>query len=340
MPLNKEAYLRYTIIDACLTDKFHPYPDMQYLIEKCEDKLGKEFHVSTIQKDIKAMKEDELLGYMAPIKFSKSHNGYYYSEPGFTIRKISLQESELDALKAALELLSMYQGSRVSENFNEAVNKVLASVHESQPDDNARNKIIQTDNSSFQKGFEHFEFFFKAAKEKTPVCFVHYSYRHRVFNSHIVHPLILKEFNNTWYIVGYSETHKSIRTFGLDRIYEPLLLKHTFIEPKEKVRDDYFKYMYGVYPMANQEVQEIEFIVPPFLSDYLNAHPIHDSQTKKKESVNGHAIFNLKLIPTIELLNFFFSFSYDLTIIKPGWIQEEMIKRHKHALRHEEAGRK
>jgi len=37
----------------------HRYPSMDDLIDTCERKLGKPFSVSTIQKDIKAMKEDE-----------------------------------------------------------------------------------------------------------------------------------------------------------------------------------------------------------------------------------------------------------------------------------------
>ena len=47
----------------------------------------------------------------------------------------------------------------------------------------------------------------------------------RNFNAVIVHPIRLKEFDNKWYLIGFSEHHNSMRTFGLDRIYEPLQLK-------------------------------------------------------------------------------------------------------------------
>ena len=61
MPVNKEAFLRYRILDRMLKNKAKPYPSMDDLIDELEEKLGKSFSVSTIQKDIKSMKEDELL---------------------------------------------------------------------------------------------------------------------------------------------------------------------------------------------------------------------------------------------------------------------------------------
>lgn len=337
MSFNKEAYIRYTIIDACITNKRKPYPSMDFLLEECSRKLGKDFSISALQKDIKAMKEDELLNFNAPIKFSKSNNGYYYTDIDYSIRKISLQESDIEALKAATDMLSMYTGSRVSENFSSAVDKIFASVHERFPDGNSKRKIIQTDASPNHKGFEHFEVFIHAAKEKIPVCFVHYSYNHRVFKSVIVHPIILKEFQNNWYLVGYSENHKELRTFGLDRIYEPKLLKRIFVDTKDQVREDYFKNIYGVYPLEGQKVQDIEFIVNPMLSDYLHAHPIHESQKRTKELNYGHALFNLKLIPSQELINFFTSFSHQLVVRKPEWIQNEIRQRHQKALLYEKS---
>ena len=151
----------------------------------------------------------------------------------------------------------------------------------------------------------------------------------------IVNPLILKEFQNNWYLVGYSENHKELRTFGLDRMYEPKLLKRKFIDPARKVSDDYFKNIYGVYPIEGKVLQEIEFRVDPLLSDYLHAHPIHESMKRQREMEYGHAIFTLKLIPSQELINFFLSFSHQLVVRKPEWIQKEIHQRHEKALHYE-----
>ena len=336
MSFNKEAYIRYQIIDSCLTNPQKPYPTMDELIDNCERKLGKPFAVSTIQKDIKAMKEDEMLGFLAPIKFKKSHNGYYYSKPDYTIRTIPLNETDIESLKAATDMLAMYSGSRVSENFGHAVEKIFASVNERFPEGNSKRRIIQTDIAPSHKGFEHFELFLHSAKDKIPVCFVHYSYQKRIFNSVIVHPIILKEFQNHWYLVGYSENHEEIRTFGLDRIYDPKLLKRKFVEPKEKSKEDYFKHVYGVYPLPNQVKQRILFSVQPMLSDFLQAHPIHESQKIRREFAHGQALISLELIPSQELINYFLSFNLYLRVLEPKWMKEQILEHHKSIIAKEE----
>lgn len=323
MPLNKEAYIRYTIIDRCLGNKQRPFPSMEELMKECEARLGKQFSLSTIQKDIKTMKEDEELGFLAPILFSKSHNGYYYSDPDYTIRSISLQESEIEALKAATDMLSVYSGSRVSKNFGQAVSKIFAAVQERFPEAGEKRKLVQTDYNPNHKGLEYFEFFLHAAKERIPVCFVHYSYKKRQFRSIILHSLFLKEFQNNWYIVGYSENHKSLRTFGLDRIYEPKLLRKKFIDAPEKNVEDYFKHVYGVFPIPGEKLQSITFMASPIISDYLFAHPIHDTQVRTKELESGYGIFRLKLIPSVELINFFLSYSGELFLMTPEWLREQ-----------------
>ena len=58
MPVNKEAFLRYRIIDRMFHNKSIPYPTMNDIIDELENKLGKSFSISTVQKDIKAMNID------------------------------------------------------------------------------------------------------------------------------------------------------------------------------------------------------------------------------------------------------------------------------------------
>jgi predicted DNA-binding transcriptional regulator YafY len=281
------------------------------------------------------MKEDEGLGYFAPIKFHRGHQGYYYSEPDYSINKIALKETDIEAIKAYTDMLSEYSGTRVNYNFAHALNKVLASVKESFPDGNSKRKIIQTDHAPQHLGFEHFEILLHAAKEKIPICFVHYSYTNRDFKSVIVHPIMLKEFNNSWYLLAYSENHKSLRTFGFDRIYEPKLLKRVYKETDEKITINYFKHIYGVYPINNQKLQEIRFWVDPMLADYINAHPIHESQIKEHEMSHGHTIFKVKLIPSQELINLFQSYGEQLIVLTPEWIQTKINNQRLKALQHE-----
>jgi predicted DNA-binding transcriptional regulator YafY len=332
MPLNKLAYARYTIIDECLTNKRRPYPGMEDLIRTCEGKLQKEFSISQIQKDIKAMKEG-ILGIPAPIRFSKSYNGYYYGDPDFSIKTIPLNSNELESLHQAADLLKIFSGSRVSQYFNDAVRKIdtALKVDYGQPSTN-RYPIIDIERPSDHRGFQYFELFVEAAQNRNPVSFVHYSYDKRKFSAVILHTYMLKEFHNRWYVIGHSEKHGEVRIFGIDRIYDPLMLNREFKEDKKFNPDFYTKDLYGVLPMENQKKQRIDFRVTPGLSNYFLANPIHSSQKVVTYHEFGTLDFSIEVIPTIELLNDFFMYSTKLKVLKPVWIKRQISLMNKKAL--------
>ncbi|HOY31116.1 MAG TPA: WYL domain-containing protein [Bacteroidales bacterium] len=318
MSLNKEAYIRYKVIDECLTNRFVTYPTIQDLIAACERKLGKIFSVSAIQKDIKAMKEDDALGFLAPIKFSRQFNGYYYADTDYSINTIPLNSSDIEALDAVSDMLEAFTGSRISENFNQAVEKIFASLKEKKFQIGKKQRCIQTDTYNQQKGFENFERLLHAVANRIPVCFIHYSYKKRCFNSVITHPMLLKEFQNRWYLVAYSEQHKGLRTFGLDRIRDPLFLDKPFHEVDERIVNAYFSHIYGTYPWPGYKHQKIYFYASALMSDYIKANPIHESQKEHNVKSDGSIVFEVELIPSQELVNFFKQFSPDVVVLKPS----------------------
>lgn len=337
MSLNTEPILRYKIIDACLRNKQKPYPTMQDLIDACRDKLGKEFTVSTIQKDIQDMKgkDDDIdrLGYKAPIKYSKRHEGYYYSDPDYSIEEIPLNESEIDALYAANDLIQSFSGSRVSENFNHLVEKLNSYVIEKY-NNKGKNKrpLIQTENAPLQRGFQYFELLFTAIKKKEVVNFLHYSYDKRKFSSPIIHPYLLKEFKNRWYVIGYSETHKEIRSFGLDRIHNPVKLNRDYIDDDSFNPAYFLEDIFGITAIEGEKKQKIQFMVHPNLTNYIISQPIHKSQKKIKTTHDGYIYFELDLIPSIELLLELYGHSPNLWVEKPVWMKNEIVKMLKGAI--------
>ena len=333
MPLNKEAYLRYTIIDRCLNDQQRPYPSMEELVQACCDELGKRFSVSTIQKDIQDMKEDAVLGFHAPIRYSRRYKGYYYEQPGFSIRRLALQPQDVQALRNALDFLQAYSFSpSLGNGFRHAITKALAATQEAVPEKGRRHSVLRADYAPNQKGLEHLDFFLNAAHDETPVSFVHYSYNYRRFKAVVVHPYLIREFGNNWYLVGHSERHGQLRTFGFDRIYDPRPLQRAFIAPDEDELDQYLRHVYGVYPLEGHTLEEIRFLASPILSDYLHAHPIHASMQRVEESADGFGIFTLQLIPSLELINWFLSQAPQVRVLQPTWLREELNDLHRKAI--------
>ena len=89
MPTNKNAQLRYQILDRCFSDCHHKYT-IDDLIEKVNEALfdlcGTQISIRQIREDIKYMRDR--VTYNAPIEaypFDGRKSYYRYSDPTFSI---------------------------------------------------------------------------------------------------------------------------------------------------------------------------------------------------------------------------------------------------------------
>ncbi len=320
MAISRSAFKRYRVIDNLLRNIYRPYPTLLDIKRECQDKLQITPSLDTLEKDIKNMKQSDV--YDAPIVFCRKNRGYYYSDPNYSINSIPLTDSDISSIKEALDMIKNLGGNRVNERFSDAIQKILAAYKEDFPDSDINRKIILTDYVEGAKGYENFDTLFKACKNQYPVLFSHYSYNNREFKAIIVHPILLKEFQNRWYLVGYSEAHQSIRTFGLDRIYEPLHLKRKYIFSDNKEVECYCNDIYGVYPIENQPKQQITFLTSIKITNYFEAYPIHDSQ-KAEKNESGSSFFTIDVVPSMELIRLFRSYGKHLEVINPQWLRDQ-----------------
>ena len=333
MPPPSEAALRYTIIDRCLTNPYKPYPTMDDLKREIERELKTSVSTVTIQKDIAHMKKplDEG-GYDAPIKFKRSNQGYYYdfeNFPNFTIRTLGLNEKELEAIELATGVLQHFKGIKVNDTFNHAIDKLLSAVDIKKSDkDISLANAIQPEESTYMRGMEHFETIVTSIRKKRVISFIHYSYSKKLFKAILIHPYLMKESNKRWYVVGYSEEHKNIRSFGLDRVYDPMPINTSFKENKDINLRNLFENKIGLTTIKNhdEEVPEkIEIRVSPKMANYVKSMPLHKSQSHIETDGHGEIIITLRLVPTYELIALILSYSNEMELLKPLWLRHELV---------------
>ena len=96
-----------------------------------------------------------------------------------------------------------------------------------------------------------------------------------------MHPYLLKEYRNRWYLIGKSELKEKVITFGLDRIFDPILLEQTFRVDNNFSVDNFFKHSIGI-TVFNELPDEIIIETNPILSKYLISQPLHHSQILKE----------------------------------------------------------
>jgi predicted DNA-binding transcriptional regulator YafY len=322
MPLNKNAYQRYIVIDSLLRNKMRPYPTMQELIAACNERLSIDTKLNTIQKDIERMKMPPPDGFNAPIYYERYHKGYMYTDPDFKIGNLELTDADIASIRESLALVQSIGAGRIDEKFGHAMQKVLATVAEAfdQSERNAAS-YLQTMSPPISRGFAHFELFSRACRERIPLSFVHYGYKKRRFTAVELHPFLIKEFDNKWYLFGYSENHREVRHFGFDRIYSPLLLNKPFARFDQQATFDLLAHAYGVFPIPDKKKQRITLEVSSLITHYFEAYPIHNSQQIKKHE-DGAAQITLELVPTIELARLILWHGYHVQQIAPKWFAD------------------
>jgi predicted DNA-binding transcriptional regulator YafY len=323
MPVTKNPYLRYKAIDSRLRNRQMPKPTIQDLIKACERDTENRPSLDTVVKDIKNMR-----GYFhAPIDYCRTKKVYEYTDDAYRFDGVGLMEQDINSIKNAIELIQSIGSSRVSGQFEHAMEKVLSAYREKFPQGNYKKQFIQTDSPRDFRGFEHFDLFFRAIKDRIPVSIVHYSYSKHNFTSRIIHPMLLKEFDNRWYIVAFSEEHNEVRTFGFDRISDPVLLYGEFTEHQGAEALEKLKNLYGVYPIDNQPLQTIVFDIAPNELAYFRSFPIHESQEFLMVHNSGRARIKVDLIPSFELVRLLRSYGSNIRIVEPEWLRLEVTEK-------------
>ena len=186
-------------------------------------------------------------------------------------------------------------------------------------------QILKFEQGVVVGGAEFIPELIEAIKEKKKIQFDHYSFRKKKTKTVNFCPTLLKEYRNRWYLLGFSESHNEIRTFGLDRVKTLLTL------------EDYHEYKYeetenngiGIFSKFS-EVEEVVIKCTEFRAEYLNSLPLHQTQKIIKEE-EGYVTFSLDVEITPELFYQLVSYGPEVQIIKPKSLKKDVYEFHKEA---------
>ncbi len=324
MPVIKNALLRYRVIDRCIRNAYQPYPSKADLRAACEEELygssmGDNICDSTIEKDLFAMRME----HDAPIKYSKREKGYYYTDDSYTIDDVPLTEDDVDAIKIATNILSQFKNTELFSEFEFAIDKILDRVNiSSNVQDKAIEEFVQFERVEKFGGSEHLQTILKAIKEKKKIQFEYKSYTSNVAKTRRVHPYLLKEYRNRWYLIGKSELKDKTITFGLDRVENVVPLSDSYQPDSSFSPDNFFKYSIGITADYGKP-KKIVIETDELLSKYILSQPLHQSQ-EYLGGVNGKHQFSYFLLTTYELKMQILGFGKEIKVLEPVELQEEI----------------
>lgn len=319
MPINKDAYTRYRVIDQALRQ--NRFVKTSKLVELCSDRLGKEIKTRTIQKDITDMKEDTVLQLYAPIKYSHSEKAHYYPDDVHEIFPIvDLLDEEISALLFYGRTLNQYEGGEIFKEISKAIEKVLDSINIRK---DYRKIAIETESVPKVKGRELLTVILEALKLKKKLSFDYKKFQGESKNR-IVNPILLKEDKHMWYLVCQIDERSHFTTFAVDRMTNLQVLDQDSLDIDFN-SEEHFKYSFGITVPEEPPVKVILSFTPE-QGNYVKALPIHSSQEILEDNEQELKI-SIMVKPAYEFYSKLLSYGSNVIVISPEAVVNSMKNR-------------
>ena len=324
MPINKNALLRYRILDDCFRNRQRIY-FIEDLVDKVNeaflDMYGETVSLRQIRADIKHMRDR--ISYNAPIE-TIPYDGrrciYRYSDFNFSIFKSELKVEETAKLRSTIEMLGRFRGIP----GNGWLEEVISSLEYRFGIKGNAEKIVTFEQNDQLKGLEFLSDLIDAAFNHQPLLMTYHPYKGDAQTT-VIHPHHLKQYNTRWFLFGledHGEYGMSPVNKALDRIVKFTKADVPFIENEEINYENYFDDIVGV--THDRKHPEVEHVVLKFAKErfpYVVSKPIHHSQ----QVVNAEeCTLSVDVRINRELEQNIFSFGPQVEVLSPEWFRNQI----------------
>lgn len=324
MPKNRDAFIRYRVINACLKNKQHKFPSKDDLREKCMEALGvSDLSFRTIEKDIFDMRFDEELGFIAPIKYVPRMKGYMYEDEQYSIDNIPINDQDLDALYFASTILENYKNVSILQDFKGAVEKLNEAINIHKSAKKQELDFIHFEKADYIPGGEYLSTLVKAVHERKKVTFTYQKFNADTSKTYVFEPFSLKEYLSLWYVIGWVEEYQEVRTFALDRITSLEMLYDTQEKRETFENKRFFDNVLGI-SRPDDEKQKVVLQFTTLQGKYIKTSPIHHTQ-KIIKNESDEFVIELTLIPNHELMMKILSYGANVKVIEPVSLKNDVL---------------
>ncbi|MBO6586788.1 MAG: WYL domain-containing protein [Gracilimonas sp.] len=326
MSVNKNALLRYQVLDRCFRNpgrKFFWQDLLAEINEALEEYNGPESKIKRRQlfDDIKFMESDQ--GWSIPLERHKDGRKVYYrySDKDFSISNQPLNEDEKNQIDAAISVLSRFAGAPQFEWVQEMIPVLQDRLGLKQ----SSREVISIESNIDLKGIEYLGTLYDAIVNELVLKVEYQNFKSDDSFELTFHPHFLKQYNNRWFAFGLNE-ELDIQTWNLalDRIQNIEQTQSVYIQSDI----DWNEYFFDIIGVTRPENGKVETLVLEFTKEqapYVITKPLHPTQ--KHESVDGNLRVEIEIIPNYELKTLILSFGEKVKVLKPQSIKERIDSR-------------
>lgn len=247
-------------------------------------------------------------------------NGKYrYANSNFNAFGAELDPESLVTIKAAATLLKSIPGFELYDDLRDIIRQIEMRAD----NEDKEHTILVFDSKPAFDGNKYLVPLFEHITGENVITFSYHPFTADVAKEVVLHPYLLKEYNNRWFLLGLTEEARKenrfeITVLGLDRIKGK-------IKPQSSVEyyyhykfnpDLYHNDIVGVSIPKDSSAQKVVLQFSKPRGFYLITNPIHHSQKIIQEDKN-QVTFSFNIIPNLELQALIMSFTPDVEVIEP-----------------------
>ncbi len=325
--MNNDQFIRYKVLDRCFRDVSGSYT-ITDLVRVCSNAVA-EFHGDpdrkvaqrTVEKDI----EDLRLRYDIKLvdNVRLGHKKLYkYIDTSFSLMQKLLSDGELEQmlLQNVLDTLRLYddvpQYKWLYMFMQQRANGIKAD----------ETQAIEFQNNPDLMGMEHFDVILNAIIKHQPIAIKYQKY-HGEPRDCQVHPYLLKQFNDRWFLIGRTEGFESLSNYAIDRILEVTLLDILY-KPVGIDLTEYFEDVIGVSRDDRVDPVDVVIRINKIRYPYVETKPLHSSQTPlRKMWDEEHCVIRLHVQINNELTAKILSLGCDAEVLEPASLRETMKQK-------------
>lgn len=245
----------------------------------------------TLERDFQLLRND----FKIAISFDRHENGYYIDE-----------ESSLDSAT----LYGFLEIANTAELFN--------------PKNKAQQSYIQFQKHNLQKNTHFLSPILEAINAKLKVELTYQTFYGDEARVHLIDPYLVKQYDQRWYVYGWSDAANECKTFALDRTLK-LRKTNTSFKKQKKDASEVFSQVVGV-SILPQPVERVLLQFTRSQAKYISTLPLHHSQQEVTRSAD-YVTFEYWVIPNFELEQKILMQGPDVEVLEPKILREKIKKR-------------
>lgn len=326
MPINRNALIRIRTIDSCLRRRNRRW-SLEDLREACEDVLYDyegipSISTRTIQRDIELMRGDKL-GFNAPIEVV-DRKYYIYSDPEYSIEQLPLTKEALAELSSAVDIVNHYKGFRSLSGLDETLTRIQDKIQSQE----SHQQVVFLDTNEQLKGLGFLSPLYEYIIRKKPLL-IHYNpFNTQKSKRFRISPYILKEYNNRWFVIGYSERFRDIQILALDRIIdieindEGKFIENNFFDPTIFLNE-----IIGITRGLHSSKERVTIWVDADQAPYIITKPMHPNQEIIEQRLDGSIVISIELILNQELERMILGYGGHMEVISPKTLRDKIAQQ-------------